>query len=57
MPSNTIYMDPLVGHKEVRFKGRLETGPSTGEEPEALTSEITDQRPEVIDRIKKIVRK
>lgn len=36
-------------------KGRLEMGPSTGEELEALTREIMNQRPEVIERIKKIM--
>ena len=36
-------------------KGRLEMGPSTGEELEALTREIMDQPPEVIERVKKIL--
>jgi tripartite-type tricarboxylate transporter receptor subunit TctC len=36
-------------------KGRLEMGPSTGEELEALTREIMDQPPEVIERVKKIM--
>jgi len=30
-------------------------GPSTGEELEALTREIMDQPPEVIERVKKIL--
>lgn len=38
-------------------KGRLEMGPSTGEELEALTREIMDQPPEVIERVKKILGK
>jgi tripartite-type tricarboxylate transporter receptor subunit TctC len=36
-------------------KGRLEMGPSTGEELEALTREIMDQPSEVIERVKKIM--
>ena len=36
-------------------KGRLEMAPSTGEELEALTKEIMDQPPEVVERVKKIL--
>ncbi|MBI2360524.1 MAG: hypothetical protein HYV04_16750 [Deltaproteobacteria bacterium] len=38
-------------------KGRLEMAPSSGEELEALTREIMDQPPEVIERVKKILGK
>ncbi|MBI4529772.1 MAG: hypothetical protein HY695_38730 [Deltaproteobacteria bacterium] len=36
-------------------KGRLEMGPSTGEELDALTKEVMDQPPQVIDRVKRIL--
>jgi tripartite-type tricarboxylate transporter receptor subunit TctC len=37
-------------------KSRMDVDPSTGEELQALLNEIMDQPPEVIERVKKILK-